>query len=868
MSKTLVVIENIFEQDSWKTLYCDDICAELMRYFKVWPDGARIYNGQVSVATDITPVNEAEVDKINSYDGPFYVIVSPGELSLTAYAIIAIVAVVAAAVLIPKPKIPTTAIRNSQSPSPNNELSSRSNKARIGARIPDMFGTNRAIPDLLAVPYSIFVNHQERIYDYMCVGRGYYDLDDFRDAQTRIGQIKGAAVEAYDPFHSPNDGVVKFRIGDPINTPVLNVSRSKSVNGQVLFAPNDANDLKSYTNQVVFVYPNIIRSVNTAAPGLPSNAIDFTELHGDLSKKLFVKTANHRNCDGCFMFNFTGEYDKLSVSATEIVLSNPNAVSPSWAQLEFEEASKDDNNGAYGIPGHVVGLGTVDVAGGWVGPFTIDQPDSTGFIANFVALQGMYKDDGSTQVLTFVQIEVEVTPIGVNGLPTRSPASFLTAVIGSDIDKASKAQTLKAETGFTGRMSIRARRRTPKDYISEAQVVDEVKWRDLYSYSPVDKLHFGNVTTVQSVTFATENALSLSERELNARAIRKLPARNVDNTFTTELYPTNNAADIFCAVALDPKIGNRTLAELNVAQIYNTVNEVTSYFGTSKAAEFCYTFDSDNISFEETAAAIADAVYCEAFRRGTAISFSFERTKEIPSLLFGHRNKIPGSEKRTLTFGKNNDNDGVEYQYIAPEDDALITYYIPEDQSAVNPKKVESIGVRNHRQAHFHAWRIYNKMRYQRLLVEFEATQEAFYVQRNDLVLVADNTLQKYRDGEVLSQEGLTLRLSQKHGMESGKTYMICLQHIDATVQFLDIVPGADDWSVTLGDVPLLPLSLEDDASVHALYMIIEDTDEREYLCLIEEREPNDNFTCNMKAINYSPKYYQNDMDYINDVIS
>src|SRR5690606_25490688 len=110
---------------------------------------------------------------------------------------------------------------------------------------------------------------------------------------------------------------------------------------------------------------------------------------------------------------------------------------------------------------------------------------------------------------------------------------------------------------------------------------------------------------------------------------------------------------------------------------------------------------------------IAEAVYCKAYRRGSVLRLFFERQTEDSSLLFNHRNKVPGSEQRTDQFGNAEGNDGIEYQWIDPDNDAPVTIYLPEDRSAVNPKRIESVGVRIYEQAYLHAWRAWNKIQFQ-----------------------------------------------------------------------------------------------------------------------------------------------------------
>ncbi|KAG0920918.1 hypothetical protein G6F32_015354 [Rhizopus arrhizus] len=132
------------------------------------------------------------------------------------------------------------------------------------------------------------------------------------------------------------------------------------------------------------------------------------------------------------------------------------------------------------------------------------------------------------------------------------------------------------------------------------------------------------VICMHSVTFATDGALAVKERKLNLLVTRKLPRRVSGSTFTSELYATTDVADIISAVCLDPLIGNRAPAEVDFDNIYSTAQEIREYFGVD-VAQFNYTIDSDNLSFEETLDMIVQAVFCRAYRRGSVIKLIFER---------------------------------------------------------------------------------------------------------------------------------------------------------------------------------------------------------------------------------------------------
>lgn len=953
--KTVTLALNPLEPDSWTLHEVQDVRDFLMEQFNEWPATARIYHQQVSSSHDVTPACEADIDRLGKLEGPFYVIVYPGEPITIIYAIVAVI-VVAAVVMAAQAKVPNAALRNTQNQSPNNELSERSNKPRPMSRIPDIYGTVRSTPDLIAVPYKIFQSHEEVEYAYMCLGRGAYEVSDVRDDTTLAVDIAGTSVEVYAPMTSPNSGhAPQLRIGAAINTPILDVKRSNSVNGQVLRPPNDQNirgannirfvapneiqtsahdftdkfaagDVLTVANAVEYTsYANETRAItayNTGAFRFPIPSATLPALYAagkecvltgalfsatdpdgfwstsyDLSGIYTIQSVSHESevitpevgapytqnyCrvqlvnpaqinpkwndatglttdvgiripDGELIYDLSGVYTVLAVSDTSMTLSNPASVNPAWSTITTT---------SYVSP-------ILFTSGPkWIGPFILESNSLNQVYANFVSLNGLYKDDGKNQIRMDVTIELEVTPVNADGSARGAVQTFQATIEGSATYRSTRAVTLKASLAVSGRCKIRARRVTPSDLAFEGSVVDEVKWRDVYSVAPVALTDFGNVTTVHSVTYATAGALALKERKLNMLATRKIPVRVDGSTFTTELYATNRADHIFSAVCLDPYIGNRPATEIDFDNIYSAVAEVRSYFGTDLAGEFSYTFDSDNLSFEEIAQAVANAVFCTAYRRGNIIKMNFERATDDSTILFNHRNKLPGSETRTVRFGNQNNFDGVSYKYADPNDDAIVTYYIPEDMSAINPREIESIGVRTHLQAYFHAWRNWNKIKYQNVITEFQATQEAELLVPQDRILVADNTRSKTQDGEVLSQELLQLKLSQPVVMDPEVNYSIFLQHIDGTVESISVTPGVSDRHVILARAPRLPLALEDGLYARTVYILAGNDEPRENAFLVVEKEPQSNFTSTVRAVNYDARYYSKDKDFFNGVVN
>lgn len=545
-------------------------------------------------------------------------------------------------------------------------------------------------------------------------------------------------------------------------------------------------------------------------------------------------------------------YTVSAVTSTQLTLSSPEGVNTDWNLLA-------------GFPDSRTQPLTTYIAAapetGWIGPFTIDMVDTEVLVLNFVAQQGLYKDDGKRQVAFPISVTVGVTPVDDDDNPTGAEITFGGTVQGNTEGRDQRALTLVHDLPFTGRCQVRAKRNTNADYDFDGTVVDEVKWTDLYALAPSGAPDYGDVTTVHVRNYATEGATSVKERKINMLVTRKLPTRTGPATFSTVLSPTTNVGDIICAIALDPRIGNRDVTQLDVDNIYDTVDAVEDYFGTPESAKFNYTFDKSNISFEEMVATIADAIFCTAYRRGSQLKIFLEKMTPDSSMLFNHRNKVPKTETRTVRFGNFQDNDGVTYRYVDPADDVQKEIKLP-GTGSVNPKVIDGVGIRSTEQALLHANRIWNKMRYQNVSVQFDALQEADMILRGERILVSDNTRIDTWDGEIVSQSVLSLELSQPFIFTGSLNHTIFLTHVDGTVESIAIASRPDQYHVVLAAAPRLALAIGDNLYHNAMYEIVANSSSRSSAFLLTERDSQSNFTSKVTAINYDDRYYENDQDF------
>jgi hypothetical protein len=607
--------------------------------------------------------------------------------------------------------------------SPNNRMGDRSNTARFNGRIPDIFGTVRAVPDLLAQTYVIYKNNTPIEISYLCIGRGEYEITDLRDGPTSFYEIPNLKYDIYGPNTSPRTDT--GNVGEPFSC----VIRSRVVDNQEIPAPNYSPVDYDDPDPAPFAGPVIFDSVKSV------------------------------------IINFSMPSGAIAVGVT--------------VRLDYQAVDNNDT------------------------PFGIIHTES-------------FTIPGNTSSIGYTH---------TSGMP------FLG----------------RAQVSISRISNFNIALETNKDH--KRLIVE-----DVYGVLDIDELHFGDITTLR---VSLEPYANSGSRKLSCLATRKL-----------EGVATSKFADIAKAVCLDPFIGNRQLTEIDMAGLTALQAEIEAYFGTTLAAEFNYTFDDNNTSFEETLTSVCAAAFVTPYRQGTLIKFSFERLNEISRLLFNHRNKLPDSEVRSINFGYLGEKDGVEYEYTDTKDGAKINFYLPSDQSAINAEAAAPVGITNKLQIYFHAHRQFAKQRYQNTTVEFNATHEAQLLVLNDRILVSDNTRSDTYDGEIVAQNGLILTLSQPFEFPVNGSVTIFVQGIDGIVEGIGISPvSGEKYQVLLDHDTQFPLAVRSDRFTRATYEIAVEGAVRREAFLVQEKSPSQQMVVNIKAVNYDARYYTHDKDLINAIV-
>ncbi len=782
---------------------------------------------------DCITFDESELMK----DGQFIVMDTPADAVTAAFIIVSVVLAVAVVALTPKPELPQNI--NRQQESPNNQLSSRSNQARPLQRIPDIKGQLLSIPDVIQPTYSVYQNNIEVEYGYYCVGRKQLQIEEVKDGDTPLELVTGAGAEIYYPNKNPNTSSPDETIGETVDRDVFIPYRSNQVNGLVL-SPDFADGFLDYTE------------VTSVQRYLPTNNVVITR---DKSSGLGPFPQIYKT--GTLV-----DFDNFGFAGSQIIDGQYTVV----ANREETFIYSLEIDVSYTAAGNIFvpDQGSFKAANveEYTDFFYVTKEHSIFGLVNITAPNGIYKDGGSA-FLDSASVEYEIQFQEVdNNDNLVGPLMTATQTISGN-NQQLKGQTLEynfvTDGGKAGpiKFAARAKRVTPRDTAFSGTVVDEIKFEDLYGLVELHSLDLGDVTTIQTKTTATPFATAVKERQLNVLATEMLEPYTSPTT-KGPLAPNTNAIQSFITDSLDPVIGNRTTDEIDIQGLLDLSTEIDSYFGNDNHTHFSYTFDSTDISYQDYAQTVFNAINCIAYREGSVIKAIFERPQLIPAMLFTHRSKIPDSESYTRNFNRSEIPDGVEFNWTDPQTDTTETIYIPADKSAVNPKQFNIAGIRNLQQATIRAQREYNKIKNQKLAVDIVVTAEGRYVRPMDMISIVKGTRVNTFDGEVIAQNNLTLTLSQDVEFTPSDIHSITLKNDDGTTDNILCNEGSAPNEIILLSPPQQTIRTGID-SRRTEFSFGNEARKESQRWLAQEIDLTDKLNVTIKAINYSDDYYSGD---------
>lgn len=748
-------------------------------------------------------------------------------------------------ILLPSQKGSTpNTLANQQAESPNNSLTDRNNKPRPYQRTYDICGTVQSIPSDLMTTYRVYNTSGKEIeFGYYDVGRDYLDTpaSGITDGDTLMSEITGSSAAVYAPFTSPNSGhAPQTLVGKPITEALYITSASNEIDGQTLRAQNDLISTVDSATSVRLSGTTGILTNN-------SGDAQFSEflVAGDVAKFTNVSVDLPGDNTNAYLDGF---YPVISVSEVDVRV-NVSSNLAEWQQLGTATWQLETRDGAAVGPRDTYEKSLTD----WVS-ITRIKPER--IVVNISADNGMYKDDGgSSKKRAAVTAQIQYQLLNDNGDPVGAILTAQGTISGRSGD--ATGVTIIGNLPTPSAVRVRARRVTDLDRKFKGQVVDEIKYSNLYGQIRDRTKHYGNRTTVHTSRLQTPRATVIKQPQLKMTVTEKVFKYRGNGVFDTSRTNNTQAVQSLIRLLRDPVVGNLNLSAENMDKLLAVQNEVESYFRTPLAGQFCYTFDSYQTTAEEITTAIAEAIFCSVSRRGKSILLDLERPRLGPEMVFTHRSKAPSGEKWTRQFNDRSAYDSLKYTYIDPDTNIKETITIP-PEGGVKTDTYDSKGVRNYRQAYWHAYRRYQRNKLNRVNVEFTALEEGILaVPARPISVVKGSRVAPY-DGYVVAVDGLTLVLSQNVEFTPGQNHSIILKRRNGGVQSVVVIRGHNDRTVIMLSAPQEAIYTGNDA-LKTEFSFGSDSRHAAQMILVSTVEPSDDRTVRITGFNYTDDYYKYD---------
>ena len=682
-----------------------------------------------------SPQDCADLDRLATLLDEVRIEFRPAGVELLIAAAISIAISAAAYFLLPKPAIPNDMGQGKDSP--NNRLTAQSNVARAYQAIPDIYGTIRAYPDLIQQSIVEYIDNIKYVTEWICVGRGRYDVAQVKYAETPFADIDGASYEAFYPVGGQYPERGTTTVSD-----IYESFESPDVNGQEMKAPNPYPTQKDTTprdceftkdSNIFTVKVPIDPRWNQLIELFPSGGKAFLIIQGGAFPIGYIVK---EECE-CLTYTTSGGFYTFTFSKST-QYTDPSTVIQT-VNLEIQPIKSEYLK---------------------TGNFTL--PIECNRIRwNTVFLRGL---KGAVEIkATWYKID----NAGVEIAGTRQSQNDVYS--DNTLDQRFFTKTVTPSAGV-GRYKVFFERITGD---LGGQGADVAKLEELYSLNYYATKQFTGVTILRVTTKATEQATGGQDRKFNA-----IVTRHVRGFDTEACTPSRSFARAILHSFV--VVANRNISQLDLPSLQLVESQATGELGY-----FDFSLDDKDVSLGQRMQTAANVARCIVFRDGLKWSFVREQLGAYGATVqFDYRNLSAGGDS-TISYKGHlpTSYDSVELEYVDPINNkkAIIKLRINADGSVVagtgqRAQKVQLAGCRNAAQATNRAYLEAAKIVYQRESVSDEALSDASLVNIGDIVrwvdpndFYGDDGLQA---GEVLAIDGATVTTSEPihwSGQTSGR---------------------------------------------------------------------------------------------------
>lgn len=408
------------------------------------------------------------------------------------------------------------------------------------------------------------------------------------------------------------------------------------------------------------------------------------------------------------------------------------------------------------------------------------------------------------------------------GLIYRSTRSFLgnsiitlTGATTTPIRKTYRFDVSGLGAGQTyPRFQVRCSRLDTKDTSTRAG--NEIDWSGMRAYMP-DTNSYGDVTMLAVRAQATNNLSSMSARQINLIATRKLKtvtASGLSNTTSA----TRSLASALADIATNTTYGGGVLADrIDWPALYALEQTLAA-----RGDYLDVRFDSATTLWEALTQAGVVA-RTKPFMQGGVLHFVRDQAQTVPVALFSMRNIVQNSMSINYLTPTNETSDSVQVTYFDNTNWQQTTVMCTlSGGTANNPAKVSMMGISNRDQAYREGLYQSAANKYRRKVIKFSTEAEGFIPSFGDLIAIQHDIPAWGQQAEVTGWDAgtKTLTVNETLDWSAGGTYYVGLRKRDGSVAGpYTVTQGAAANILVLGTAPsFTPYTGQDEERTHIAF--------------------------------------------------
>lgn len=662
-----------------------------------------------------------------------------------AYAIIAVVAAVAAIALAPS----YDQNAETENQSTNNELYGQTNSARLYQAIPDAYGKQVMYPDLATSEAARrYSGNSVKLQQLMVLGLGVYEKEPIKLGSTLLSQIPDATATWYEPdtitgLTTIPEHEVQFTVAQ--------------VDGQELPGTEDQSVTFGRVGTTVELDTiNDIGTITVSEPG-GSPLFDQAVKAGD-TVELFnceIETPDHPNLP--ITGNLNGIYTVASATERSLSLLDASATDAAWASVT-NETYFIRNDARATRAGREQTIGPFDTA-----------VAAESCLVEFVFPRGISET---------VELRVDYEEIDEQGgSPVGGGVSGSTVFVysGDTINAQYRTENVATAPAKTfWRVSVTRQ----NDASTDPSKPNIAEWQRLASYTIEINKTFPKVSMLLVEIPENVNAFSPRENQVNVEAERKTITYNtvtkvVDYTLSAR---GSRFAD---AVLHEHAISfGRDPSELDLDELYAIQEKLDTT--DLRLGQFASTYDDIDMGLGERIENICDTCRVTTWNDGITWRFYRYEAKQPSGIITRRDLSSRRSYNRTYQPRMPSDSDSVKLEWVNPDDNKKSYVYRSYDAAGnilttagQNPVNVQLNGCRNLYQAENRADIEIRRILYEREFLTDTLLSQGMLYDLGDVVKYADVYRTDVFNGEILSISGLTAYTSEKFLPEIGKTYEV-----------------------------------------------------------------------------------------------